>query len=84
MSKQIKRRDFVSGIAIGAGGLLLAGCADDLPSNLTNEVPSVSLPPLPGSYYPPTLTGMRGSTKDPTKWLTLSVGGVKNPLTINF
>ena len=61
MSKQIKRRDFVSGIAIGAGGLLLAGCADDLPSNLTNEVPSVSLPPLPGSYYPPTLTGMRGS-----------------------
>ena len=61
MTKQIKRRDFVSGIAIGAGGLLLTGCADDLPSNLTNEVPSVSLPPLPGSNYPPTLTGMRGS-----------------------
>ena len=40
---------------------MLAGCADDLPKNLTNEVPSVSVPPLPGSYYPPTLTGMRGS-----------------------
>ena len=61
MTKQIKRRDFVSGIAIGAGGLMLAGCADDLPSTLANEVPSVSPPPSPGSYYPPTLTGMRGS-----------------------
>ena len=61
MTNQIKRRDFVSGIAIGAGGLILAGCADDLPNTLTNEVPSVSLPPSPGSYYPPTLTGMRGS-----------------------
>ena len=61
MTKQIKRRDFVSGIAIGAGGLVLAGCTDDLPNNLTNELPSVSLPPSPGSYYPPTLTGMRGS-----------------------
>jgi spermidine dehydrogenase len=61
VTNQIKRRDFVSGIAIGAGGLILAGCADDLPNTLTNEVPSVSLPPSPGSYYPPTLTGMRGS-----------------------
>jgi len=61
VTKQIKRRDFVSGIAIGAGGLVLAGCTDDLPNNLTNELPSVSLPPSPGSYYPPTLTGMRGS-----------------------
>jgi spermidine dehydrogenase len=61
VTKQIKRRDFVSGIAIGAGGLMLAGCADDLPSTLANEVPSVSPPPSPGSYYPPTLTGMRGS-----------------------
>ena len=61
MSKQIKRRDFVSGMAIGAGGLLLAGCAEELPSTLTNKLPPVALPPSPGSYYPPTLTGMRGS-----------------------
>ena len=61
MNKQIKRRDFVSGVAIGAGGLLLTGCADDLPVGFTNEVPRGSLAPPPGSYYPPTLTGMRGS-----------------------
>ena len=61
VTKQIKRRDFVSGIAIGASGLILTGCADDLPSTLTNKAPPVSLPPSPGSYYPPTLTGMRGS-----------------------
>lgn len=48
-------------MAIGAGGLLLGGCADDLPTGFTNELPLVSLAPTPGSYYPPTLTGMRGS-----------------------
>ena len=61
MSKQIKRRDFVSGIAIGAGGLLLAGCTDDPPISFSNKVPQGSRAPSPGSYYPPTLTGMRGS-----------------------
>ena len=61
VSKQIKRRDFVSGVAIGAGGLILAGCADDLPVGFANEVSSGSLAPPPESYYPPTLTGMRGS-----------------------
>ena len=61
LSKQIKRRDFVGGMAIGAGGLLLGGCADDLPTGFTNELPLASLAPTPGSYYPPTLTGMRGS-----------------------
>ena len=48
-------------MAIGAGGLMLAGCADDLPVGFTNEVLGGSLAPAPGSYYPPTLTGMRGS-----------------------
>ena len=61
MSKQIKRRDFVSGMTIGAGGLLLTGCADDLSVGFTNEVPRRALAPPPGSHYPPTLTGMRGS-----------------------
>ena len=61
VSKQIKRRDFVSGIAIGAGGLLLAGCTDDPPASFANEVPRGGLAPSSGSYYPPTMTGMRGS-----------------------
>ena len=61
MTKQIKRRDFVSGVAIGAGGLLLAGCTDDRPVSFANEVPRGGLAPSSGSYYPPTLTGMRGS-----------------------
>ena len=61
VTKQIKRRDFVSGGAIGAGGLLLAGCTDDRPVSFANEVPRGGLAPSSGSYYPPTLTGMRGS-----------------------
>ena len=61
VTKQIKRRDFVSGVAIGAGGLLLAGCTDDRPVSFANEVPRGGLAPSSGSYYPPTLTGMRGS-----------------------
>ena len=61
MSKQIKRRDFVNGMAIGAGGLLLAGCTDDPPVSFSNKVPQGSRAPSSGSYYPPTLTGMRGS-----------------------
>ena len=61
MTKQIKRRDFVSGVAIGAGGLLLAGCTDDPPVSFSNKVPRGSRAPSSGSYYPPTLTGMRGS-----------------------
>ena len=61
VSKRIKRRDFVSGMAIGAGGLLLAGCTDAPPVSFSNRVPRGSRAPSSGSYYPPTLTGMRGS-----------------------
>ena len=61
VSKRIKRRDFVSGMAIGAGGLLLAGCTDAPPVSFSNKVPRGSRAPSSGSYYPPTLTGMRGS-----------------------
>ena len=48
-------------MAIGAGGLLLAGCTDDPPVSFNNKVPRGSRAPSSGSYYPPTLTGMRGS-----------------------
>ena len=59
--KRIKRRDFVSGMTIGAGGLLLAGCTDAPPVSFTNKAPLGSRAPSSGSYYPPIMTGMRGS-----------------------
>ena len=54
MAVRITRRDFLSGIAVGAGTSLLA------PADLLAQVD----PTAPGDssvYYPPTLTGMRGS-----------------------
>ena len=58
MDLAISRRDFVQGVAIGSAGILAAaalpGCTQATPA----------LPPgaqdLPG-YYPPSLTGLRGS-----------------------
>jgi spermidine dehydrogenase len=54
MAVRITRRDFLNGIAVGAGTSLLA------PADLLARVD----PSAPGDssvYYPPTLTGMRGS-----------------------
>ena len=53
----------MSGVAVGTGGLLLHGCGNDLepPANLSSVVPTEFSPPHSSSYYPPTLTGMRGS-----------------------
>ena len=59
--KRIKRRDFVSGMTIGAGGLLLGGCTDAPPVSFTNKAPLGGRAPSSGSYYPPIMTGMRGS-----------------------
>jgi spermidine dehydrogenase len=73
MDRDITRRDFLNGIAVGAGGLLAAawlpGMADrvgepPLPSPW--GVGTASTPQIPGpqdapGYYPPALTGMRGS-----------------------
>ena len=58
MTKKITRRDFCNGIAIGTGISLLS------PMNLfgKNEF-TIQNPEQPFSYYPPTLTGMRGSHK---------------------
>jgi spermidine dehydrogenase len=56
MHRQITRRDFLNGVAVGAGGLMastwLAGCNWDVPNADAQDVPG---------YYPPALTGMRGS-----------------------
>jgi spermidine dehydrogenase len=60
---QVTRRDFLNGVAIGAGGILLQSCGGDLePSaKLLPGVPTKFSPPDASAYYPPTLTGMRGS-----------------------
>lgn len=56
MTSKITRRDFLNGVAIGAGtSLLMPGqlLAQSAGFTATNKFPS--------DYYPPTLTGMRGS-----------------------
>src|SRR5258708_1023568 len=51
----ITRRDFVNGVAVGAGGLL---AADPLLATLVAEE---TAPEKAAGYYPPELTGMRGN-----------------------
>ncbi len=56
MAKQITRRDFLNGVAIGAGTSLLT------PADLFGQgEPAIVTTGAPSLYYPPTLTGMRGS-----------------------
>ena len=55
MDRAISRRDFVQGVALG-GGLVAAG----LPAWAHGLVPSIAAQDRPG-YYPPRLTGLRGS-----------------------
>jgi spermidine dehydrogenase len=58
MATRVKRRDFLNGMVIGAGAGLLAPL-----ELLAQRGPMPLTPPLPSTYYPPTLTGMRGSHK---------------------
>ncbi len=55
MDRAITRRDFLNGVAIGAGGLL---AADPVLAALIAEETSPEKAP---GYYPPALTGMRGN-----------------------
>ena len=57
MTRPITRRDFLNGVAIGAGGTLLGGM---LPEALLKAA-AADQATQGGRYYPPTLTGMRGS-----------------------
>ena len=60
---EVTRRDFLNGMAIGAGGLLLHACGSEphpVSKSLLTEATRFS-PPNPSAYYPPTLTGLRGS-----------------------
>jgi spermidine dehydrogenase len=56
MDRDITRRDFLNGMAIGAGGVLAGAW---LPGMLDAQTAATGQD-APG-YYPPTLTGMRGS-----------------------
>src|SRR5215831_15848683 len=57
MQRKITRRDFLNGMAFGVGGTLASPWLDWL---LAAQTPASSAQDRPG-YYPPTLTGMRGS-----------------------
>ncbi|MGB2566229.1 MAG: twin-arginine translocation pathway signal, partial [Porticoccaceae bacterium] len=58
LALKITRRDFLNGMAIGAGGSLL------MPGQIIAQTTaSLASGKLSGDYYPPTLTGMRGSHK---------------------
>ena len=63
MAARVTRRDFLNGVAIGAGGILLQGCGSDIDAStkIPLGAPTKFTPPDPAGYYPPTLTGMRGS-----------------------
>jgi spermidine dehydrogenase len=52
MDRPITRRDFLNGVAIGVAGTWVAGCHWELPSAEAQNA---------AGYYPPALTGMRGS-----------------------
>jgi spermidine dehydrogenase len=57
MNRDITRRDFLNGIAIGVGGALVSPWLEGLLAAQTSAPASQDRP----GYYPPTLTGMRGS-----------------------
>jgi spermidine dehydrogenase len=57
MNRKITRRDFLNGIAIGAGGTLAGPWLSGLLAAQTSAPAAQNHP----GYYPPTRTGMRGS-----------------------
>ena len=58
MDRLITRRDFLNGVAVGAGGALAAAWLPGLEWAGESEKPFAQDEP---GYYPPALTGMRGS-----------------------
>jgi spermidine dehydrogenase len=57
MQRNITRRDFLNGVSLGVGGALLASNA----SLLAALEDLASKNPASAGYYPPSLTGLRGS-----------------------
>ncbi|MGH9724431.1 MAG: NAD(P)-binding protein, partial [Candidatus Acidiferrales bacterium] len=58
MGCPITRRDFLNGVAIGVGGAVVSGV---MPGIEWASEPAVRLTQDTPGYYPPALTGMRGS-----------------------
>lgn len=54
----ITRRDFLNGVAIGAGGTVAVGL---LPETITAALAGTPAAQDAAGYYPPTLTGLRGN-----------------------
>lgn len=61
MAIQITRRDLLNGMVIGAGGILLPAYGFEPGAGASVPVPAAFSPEGPSVYYPPSLTGMRGS-----------------------
>jgi len=62
MDRDISRRDFLNGASIAIGGSALgSGRIADAPTTPRSTRSSSNAPAQPGEYYPPRLTGMRGS-----------------------
>ncbi len=59
MDRPIARRDFLNGVAAGVGGAFAVGCIPGL--EWSAEAAEFFAQDKPG-YYPPALTGMRGSS----------------------
>src|SRR5204863_8704267 len=60
MDRAITRRDFLNGIALGIGGALSPGLLSNIPG-LSQMLEAAGLDQDTAGYYPPALTGMRGS-----------------------
>src|SRR5260221_8294485 len=58
MNRNITRRDFLNGVAVGTGGAM-AGSV--LPEFAWQALAESTAPPDQPGYYPPALTRMRGS-----------------------
>ncbi|HLE71772.1 MAG TPA: NAD(P)-binding protein [Vicinamibacteria bacterium] len=54
MDREITRRDFMNGVGVAIGGAVLGARAEGAPQTL-------AVPQSSREYYPPVLTGMRGS-----------------------
>src|SRR5262252_1640546 len=60
MDREITRRDFLNGVAIGVGGSILGSAVQDedlLPAGVLDDF----APEKTAGYYPPALMGMRGN-----------------------
>jgi len=61
MGREITRRDFLNGVSIGVGGAMLASQAGLLAALERAAFDHETVPKSSPAYYPPSLTGLRGS-----------------------